>query len=296
MYPTTITSTSSATFDNQQLSEDYKRIEKAIVYLEEHYHEQPDLQEIAAYAGLSEFHFQRLFARWVGISPKRFLQFLTIENAKKMLEQSRNILETTYQSGLSSPGRLYDLFVTCEAVTPGEYKQRGEGLTIVYGFHPSPFGECLLAKTERGICGLSFVQNGDRQKSAEILKNSWSRAQLTEDPGQTVHLVNSIFDFAQQDSSTPLHLLLSGTNFQIKVWEALLRVPAGIVISYEDVAEFIGMPKGARAVSRAVSQNKVAYLIPCHRVIRKMGVFGGYHWGTARKKAILGWEMAHSLY
>ncbi len=277
----------------QQLEEDYRNVEKAIVYLEQHYQEQPNLQEIAASASLSEFYFQRLFTRWVGISPKRFLQFLTKENAKHLLESSSNLLEVTYQAGLSSPGRLYDLFVTCEAVTPGEYKLHGEGLTIVYGFHPSPFGECLLAATERGICGLNFVQNNDHQGALDILKSSWSRARFVEDTSKTAPLAGRAFGLAGKMPSTPLHLHLSGTNFQIKVWEALLRIPPGNVVSYEGLARQMGMPTGARAVSRAVAHNPVAYIIPCHRVIRKMGEFGGYRYGTARKKAILGWEMAH---
>jgi AraC family transcriptional regulator of adaptative response/methylated-DNA-[protein]-cysteine methyltransferase len=276
----------------EQLSEDYQRVEMAIRYLEEHYQEQPGLEEVAANVGLSEYHFQRLFARWVGISPKRFLQFLTKEHAKRLLESSSSVLEAAYQSGLSSPGRLHDLFVTCEAVTPGEYKRHGEGLTISYGFHPSPFGDCLLAVTERGLCGMAFSEEDDRQKVLSDLRARWRKAVLEENQGQTAEILEQVFPLEKGSARSDLHLLLNGTNFQIKVWEALLRVPPGKVVSYEEIAVFIGMPKAARAVSRAVAVNPIALIIPCHRVIRKMGAFGGYRWGTARKKAILGWEMA----
>ena len=276
----------------EQLSEDYQRVERAIRYLEGHYQEQPSLEEVAATIGLSEYHFQRLFVRWVGISPKRFLQFLTKENAKRLLDSSSSVLDATYASGLSSPGRLHDLFVTCEAVTPGEYKSHGEGLAISYGFHPSPFGECMLALTERGLCGLAFCENNNRQQVLADLRARWRKAKLQEDPKQTARILEQVFAMQKGEVPLNLHLLLNGTNFQIKVWEALLRIPPGRVVSYEEIAVFMGMPKAARAVSRAVATNPIAYIIPCHRVIRKMGAFGGYRWGTARKKAILGWEMA----
>jgi len=275
----------------KQLSEDYQRVEQAIQFLEKNFHRQPGLKEIAASVSLSEYHFQRLFTRWVGISPKRFLQFLTKEYAKELLERSEDLLAVAYETGLSSPGRLHDLFVSCEAVTPGEFKNRGEGLTVVYGFHPSPFGECLLALTERGICGLSFVQPGRRDPALDALRGRWRKASLRQDAARTRPLVGQIFArYAGQDS--PLQLFLSGTNFQIKVWEALLHIPAGAVVSYQDVAVFIGMPDAARAVSNAVAHNPIPVVIPCHRVIRKMGDLGGYHYGTARKKALLGWEAA----
>ena len=278
--------------DKKQLSDDYRRVEQAILYLENNAHRQPSLKEIAASVSLSEYHFQRLFTRWVGISPKRFLQFLTKERAKQMLERSENLLDVTYETGLSSPGRLHDLFVACEAVTPGEYKAQGEGLTIQYGFHYTPFGECLLAATERGISNLLFVQNGNRDEALRSLRKRWKNAELIEDPVRTRPLVSQIFNLYENRNPSSLSVFLNGTNFQIKVWEALLRIPPGAVVSYEALAASIGMPKAARAVSNAVSQNPIPVLIPCHRVIRKMGEFGGYRWGTARKKALLGWEMA----
>ncbi|HEX7976297.1 MAG TPA: methylated-DNA--[protein]-cysteine S-methyltransferase [Anaerolineales bacterium] len=277
--------------DNGTQSEDYARIEQAIGFLEKNFREQPSLKDIAGSIGLSEYHFQRLFTRWVGISPKRFVQFLTKEYAKEMLRQSENLLDVTYEAGLSSPGRLHDLFVACDAVTPGEYKNRGEGLVIQYGFHPSPFGECLLGVTERGICSLSFVGQGGQQQALAQLQARWRQAELRLDPEATAPWVLQIFT-APEQRSAPLPVFLKGTNFQIKVWEALINIPSGSVVSYEDIAVSIGMPDAARAVSNAVGSNPIPVLIPCHRVIRKDGRLGGYHYGTARKKALLGWEWA----
>ena len=275
-----------------QASEDYERIEKSIKFLETNFSSQPGLKEVAAHIGLSEFHFQRLFSRWVGISPKRFLQFLTKEYAKHLLEGSVNLLDVTYEAGLSSPGRLHDLFINCEAVTPGEYKNKGEGLTIKYGFHPSPFGECLLATTERGICGFYFIKNRDRKDPLAELRFFWKQADIVEDPYASRELVERIFNPSFVDTGAPLHLILNGTNFQIKVWEALIKIPFGAVVSYEDVAIQVGISGATRAVGSAVGKNPISFIIPCHRVIRKTADFGNYGGGTARKKAILGWEAA----
>ena len=276
-----------------QASDDYDRIEKAIKFIEKNFSFQPDLKEISNHIGLSEYHFQRLFSRWVGISPKRFLQFLTKEYAKQLLENSVNLLDVTYEAGLSSPGRLHDLFVTCEAVTPGEYKTKGEGITIKYGIHPSPFGDCLLATTERGICGFFFVKYRQRKDPLTELRYFWKNADIVEDPHASRKMVDRIFNPCFADTSTPLHLILNGTNFQIKVWEALIKIPFGAVVSYEDVAIQVGIPGATRAVGSAVGKNPVSFIIPCHRVIRKTADFGNYGGGTARKKAILGWEAAH---
>ncbi len=281
------------TLSMSQASDDYDRIEKAIKFIEKNVSHQPDLKEIADHIGLSEYHFQRLFGRWVGISPKRFLQFLTKEYAKQLLEGSANLLDVTYEAGLSSPGRLHDLFVTCEAVTPGEYKNKGEGITIKYGFHPSPFGDCLLATTARGICGFYFTKYRQRKDPLTELRYFWQNANIVEDPHVSGELVERIFNPSFADDSTPLHLILSGTNFQIKVWEALIKIPFGSVVSYEDVAVQVGIPGATRAVGSAVGKNPVSFIIPCHRVIRKTADFGNYGGGTARKKAILGWEAAH---
>jgi len=274
-----------------QLSDDYRRVEQAIRFLEANYLDQPELEEVAASIGLSEYHFQRLFTRWVGISPKRFLQYLTKEHAKHLLSRSGDLLEAAYASGLSGPGRLHDLFVSTEAVTPGEYKQGGAGLEIRYGFHPTPFGLCLIATTQRGVCGLSFVEPGAQDSALAQMRSRWRNAAFIHDQDGTQPVVAQIFRPAGQPAG-PMALYLNGTNFQIKVWEALLRIPSGSVVTYADIALAIGMPDAARAVGTAVGSNPIAVIIPCHRVIRKDGSYGEYHYGSARKKAILGWEFA----
>lgn len=267
---------------------DYAHIEKAIQFIEQNFQNQPDLSTIAEHVGLSEYHFQRLFTRWAGTSPKRFVQFLTINYAKQLLAESKSVLETTYEAGLSSPGRLHDLFVTHEAITPGEFKRQGAGMTIAYGFHPTPFGNCLLAVTERGICNLLFVA-GSRQKTYQMFADNWVGARLVEDRMQTRPFIERLFSPA---ANKRFHLLLKGTNFQIQVWQALLQIPTGTVVSYGNVAHIMQNPGAARAVGTAVGRNPIACLIPCHRVIRQAGSLGEYRWGTTRKKAILGWEAA----
>lgn len=278
--------------DFHRLSEDYRRIEQAIQYLEKNANSQPELSEIASAVGLSEYHFQRIFSRWAGISPKRFLQFLTKEGAKELLAKSENLLDTTYEVGLSSLGRLHDLFVTTEAVTPGEYKSGGAGLTIRYGLHDTPFGKALIAITERGVCHLGFVQASEGN-AIDSLVTGWPQARMVEDYTATAPLVESIFDLRQR-GNTPLRLHLRGTNFQLKVWEALLRIPPGVVTSYEGLAAQVGRPGANRAVGTALGRNPIAVLIPCHRVIRKLGEFGNYRYGIARKMALVGWEVARS--
>jgi AraC family transcriptional regulator, regulatory protein of adaptative response / methylated-DNA-[protein]-cysteine methyltransferase len=276
--------------DFKQSSEDYQRIEQAILYLENHYKEQPSLEAVAASIGLSEYHFQRLFTRWAGVSPKRFLQFLTKEGAKELLGRSENLLDTTHQVGLSSLGRLHDLFVTTEAVTPGEYKTRGEGVTIRYGIHLTPFGKCLIGMTERGICHLGFV-SGREGEAIDGLVSEWKEASMVEDYRATAALVGPIFDLRYDTRiRQPLTLHLRGTNFQLKVWEALLQIPVGTATTYEGLAQRIGQPNASRAVGSAVGHNPIAVLIPCHRVIRKVGDFGNYRYGELRKKALLARE------
>ena len=273
-----------------QLSQDYTRIEQAICYIEANVLRQPTLTEVAAHIGLSEYHFQRLFTRWAGVSPKRFLQFLTKEYVKQLLDHSSNLLDATYAAGLSSPGRLYDLCVQTEAVTPGEYRSKAAGLEIAFAFHPTPFGECLLGLTSRGICCLAFVDD-DHPSALENLRRSWPYAVLTEAPARTAPVIDRIFSPL---STTPIPLHLRGTNFQVKVWEALLRLPTGGVTTYQALAEQVGSSRAARAVGNAVAHNPVAWLIPCHRVLQKTGLFGNYRYGPIRKKAILGWELAHA--
>jgi AraC family transcriptional regulator of adaptative response/methylated-DNA-[protein]-cysteine methyltransferase len=277
--------------DFKQSSEDYLRIEQAILYLENHFKDQPNLDEVAANVGLSEYHFQRLFTRWTGVSPKRFLQFVTKESAKELLDKSENLLDTTHQVGLSSLGRLHDLFVTTEAVTPGEYKSKGEGVTVRYGIHLTPFGKCLIGLTERGICHLGFVQ-GSEGDAVDNLVNDWKEAKMIEDHRATASLVAPIFDLQFNTRIKPLTLHLRGTNFQLKVWEALLQIPTGAVTTYEGIASRIGKPGATRAVGSAVGHNPIAVLIPCHRVIRKAGDFGKYRYGALRKRALLAYENA----
>lgn len=272
---------------------DYQRIEQTLNWLAEHLEDQPPLAEIAARSGLSEYHFQRLFTRWVGLSPKKFLQYLTLERAKKSLEQTSSVLDAAFDSGLSGPGRLHDLFVKIEAMTPGEYKARGAGLSIRYGFHASPFGECLLMHTERGICGFAFVADSERANVLAELGKGWEQADFLEDEAATAPYIARLFGEAIRQQE-PIKLFPRGTPFQIKVWEALLSIPPGALATYEDIARRVGNTRAVRAVGGANACNPVAYLIPCHRVIRKSGVLGGYRWGLGRKLALIGWEAAES--
>lgn len=271
---------------------DYDKIEQAILYLDERAREQPSLADVAAYVGMSESHFQRLFTRWAGISPKRFLQFQTVAHARALLAESRSLLDTTYEAGLSSAGRLHDLFVTIDAVTPGEYKRAGDGLTIQWGVHDTTFGQCLIGTTTRGICGLYFVTESGVPGAYRLLAESWEGARLIENAKATEPLAEQIFGEGRP-AAAPLALLVKGTNLQLKVWEALLRIPLGEVVSYEQLAAAAGAPSAVRAVGTAVGRNPVSYLIPCHRVIRKTGAFGNYGGGIARKRAMLTWEFAH---
>ena len=282
----------------KQQSRDYARIERAIRFVEANRRRQPELAEIAASVHLSEYHFQRLFGRWAGISPKRFLQFLTKEDAKRRLRASASVLEAALASGLSGSGRLHELLVECEAVTPGEVRRGGEGLEIRYGFHPSPFGECLLASTPRGICALRFVDRvgpAGRAEALEALAREWPKARCLRDPHRTGALASRAFTgLAHGNGHGPIRLHLQGTNFQIKVWEALLAVPEGSVTTYSALARAIGRPGAARAVGSATARNPIAMLIPCHRVLRSGGEISGYRWGEPRKQAILAWEAAHA--
>jgi AraC family transcriptional regulator of adaptative response/methylated-DNA-[protein]-cysteine methyltransferase len=278
-----------------QAAMDYARIERALRFVNTHYLRRPTLDEIAAHIHLSPFHFERLFQRWAGISPKRFLQHLTKEHAKTILQDSRSLLDAAYESGLSGTGRLHDLFVSCEAVTPGQYKRRGEGLAIKYGFHATPFGECLLATTERGICALRFLSTPSRPTALRELRAEWPAAEFEENDGETVEICRRIFSRAIGQGGSPFHLHLRGTNFQLKVWQALLTIPCGRLANYGDLAAKIGAPRGSRAVGSAVGHNPIAYLIPCHRVIRSLGVIGDYRWGRERKQAIIGWETARAV-
>lgn len=276
------------------MNRDYERVRDALAYLEAHAAEQPSLAELAAQAGLSPQHFQRVFRRWVGISPKRFLQLLTLESAKAALARSESVLDASYAVGLSSPGRLHDLFVSLEAVTPGEHKAGGRGLVIRTGVHDSPFGHCLLALTERGICGLSFDDDPACARGRADLRADWPLARFVEDPAATAPLAARLFGAASEAEGPRIDLYVRGSNFQVQVWRALLGLAPGQLCSYGDLARWIGRPGAARAVGGAVGSNPVAWLIPCHRVVTRMGAFGNYRWGPLRKQAMIGWELARA--
>jgi len=275
----------------QETNINYQRIEQAIRFLEENFQRQPELDEVAEKVHLSPFHFQRLFTDWVGISPKRFLQFLTVDFLKQKLQESKNLVEAAEAAGLSSQSRVYDLFTTLEAVTPQEYKLQGTGIHIDYGFHETPFGTCLIGLTTRGVCWLTFV-SADEGPAVELesMKSHWHQSVFHQHQERTGNSVSKIFQ--PENSGGKLHVFVKGTNFQVKVWEALLRLPLGSVTTYQGIAEKIKNPKALQAVGSAVGANHIAYLIPCHRVIRKDGVLGEYRWNAFRKKSIIGWEMA----
>lgn len=269
----------------------YRRMEKAIRYLDEHVQEQPGLGELSRHVGLSEYHLQRVFRRAVGISPKRFLQFLTAEHARDLLTDSANLLETAWSAGLSGPGRLHDLMVNVHAMTPAEVRAAGEGVDLRWGVHDTPLGRCVLAATTRGVAVLEFLDDGTRSEARRRVGARWPGAAAREDPTFTRPLAAGAFAPAGQGEPVPLHV--RGTNFQIRVWEALLRVPSGEVVSYGGLARSAGLDSGsARAVGQAVGANPVAVLIPCHRVIRSTGAAGGYRWGRERKLALLARERA----
>ncbi len=273
--------------------DDYAKIAAAIRFIRTEVTNQPELAEVAAHIGLSPFHLQRLFQRWAGVSPKRFLQYLTSQHAKQLLKQSQPLLETSYDIGLSSAGRLHDLFVAIDAVTPGEFKSGGEGLEINWGVHSSPFGDCFIGLTTRGIVALQFVDI-DPQPALQRLKNDWPHARFSKNEQLTDAALREIFALFTNKQQKPLPLLLRGTNFQLRVWQALLRIPAGQISTYGQIARQLGSPGSARAVGSAIGQNPVAWLIPCHRVLRTDGGLGGYRWGEERKLAILGQEFAQT--
>ncbi len=270
---------------------DYTRIERAIRFIQGGVDRQPSLAETAAHVGLSPYHFQRLFRRWAGISPKRYLEFLTVDRAKTLLQQSRSVMDTAHAVGLTGPARLHDQFVSVEAVSPGEYKARGQGLTIDYGIIPGPFGDMLIARTGRGLCLLAFVDKATRDRELSRLRRLYPLAALRENPGAVDTATSGLFTVPRPVQGK-FHLQVRGTNFQVNVWRALLHIPPGSVASYSQVAQHVGRPDAARAVANAVAANPVHYLIPCHRVLRSSGDIGGYRGGPSRKKIILAWEAA----
>ncbi len=278
--------------DTSHQPDDFGRIEKAIGFIEQNFKSRPSLDQIAQSVHLSKYHFNRMFKRWAGVSPMQFMQYLTLDYTKQKLIESKSLLDASLDAGLSGPGRLHDLFVNLEAMTPGEFKKQGEGLSISHGFGDSPFGSLLAASTPRGICHLGFVGGAGRQEALDRLYETWPRAQFIERDEPVKALLGDIFSADQSRRPGPFNLHIKGTNFQINVWKALLNIPEGWVVSYQDIAAYLGKPKAVRAVANAVAINPVAFLIPCHRVIAKSGKIHQYRWGPARKKAIIGWEAA----
>lgn len=270
----------------------YHLMAAAVARLVEQAEEQPSLETLAETAGLSPFHFQRLFTRWAGVSPKRFLQHLTVEHAKKRLDEGAGVLEASFDVGLSGPSRLHDLFVSCEAATPGGYKARGDGMVIRWGRFPTVFGAALLGVVERGLCWLGFDDGicggGD---GLDELRGMWPLARLIEEPAAAEDYAKRIF-YGETVFDRPLSLALRGTNFQIQVWRALLRIPDGALTAYGDVAAAVGLPQASRAVGAAIGRNPLALVIPCHRVIRKSGIVHRYRYGCDRKRALIGWEQS----
>lgn len=271
----------------------YAPVGRAIDFLVEHFEEQPSLEETAAHAGLSPQHFQRVFKAGAGVSPKRFLQYLAANEAKRALKRGESVLDASLTAGLSGPSRLHDLFLVSEAMTPGAYRKKGEGLIVRYASVDGPFGRSLIGATDKGICWLSFDGCGAATRGLEEMKADWPSANFEHDPEFIAPLAARAFGFAAgQSSGEPLGLYVQGTNFQLKVWEALLRIPFGAAATYGDVAREIGSPKASRAVGAAVGANMISLLIPCHRVILSSGIVHNYRWGATRKKAILAMEAA----
>ncbi|MBE0574507.1 MAG: methylated-DNA--[protein]-cysteine S-methyltransferase [Desulfuromonadales bacterium] len=269
---------------------DYQRMTEIILFLKRHAGQQPSLEAVATKFNLSPGYLQRLFRRYTGISPKRYLQYLTSEKAKQLLDQSMPLLETSFAAGLSGSGRLHDLLVNVDAVTPGEYRSKGEHLLIRYGIHATPFGQALIALTARGICHLDFFDD-DGATAFKQLRKNWSNAEFMEDLDATMAVKQAAFSPRSLLSSKPLLLHLQGSNFQLKVWQALLQIPPGCLASYRQIAQHIGQPSASRAVGSAIGQNPICYIIPCHRVLRSDGTIGGYRSGTARKEVLLSAEI-----
>jgi AraC family transcriptional regulator, regulatory protein of adaptative response / methylated-DNA-[protein]-cysteine methyltransferase len=273
-----------------QPKSDYDVVRRAVEFISENWREQPSLERIAGAVGMQPFALQRLFTRWAGISPKAFVQALTIDHARSLLADSASVLDTTYEVGLSGPGRLHDLFVTHDAMTPGDFKARGEGLVVRYAFHPSPFGQSLIMATDRGLAGLAFADGGGEQAALADMKSRWPQAAYVEDRAATEPYVQRIFDQTAWRPDRPLRIVMIGSDFEVRVWETLLKVPFGAATTYSDIAAHIGKPSAARAVGSAIGRNPISFVVPCHRVLGKSGGLCGYHWGVTRKQAILGWE------
>jgi AraC family transcriptional regulator of adaptative response/methylated-DNA-[protein]-cysteine methyltransferase len=270
--------------------DDYDVVRHAIEYLVDNWRDQPSLDDIARVVGLKPLSLQRLFTRWAGLSPKAFVQALTLDRARALLADSASVLDATFEVGLSGPGRLHDLFVTHEAMTPGDYKAKGNGIVIRWAFHQSPFGPALVMATERGLAGLAFADPGKEPEVLADMQARWPNATFVKDEGGTVRYAARVFDRTNWRADRPLRIVMIGSDFEIRVWETLLKLPIGTATTYSDIAGHIGRPKAARAVGTAVGRNPLSFVVPCHRVLGKGGDLCGYHWGLTRKRAILGWE------
>lgn len=273
--------------------QEYDTVCRVIEILTETYRAQPSLDDIARLMGQSPTQLQKIFTRWAGLSPKAFLQAVTLDHAKRLLgAEGLPLLEASLELGLSGPGRLHDLFVTHEAMSPGEWKARGAGLSIRYGFHPSPFGLALAMITDRGLAGLAFADGGDEEACFRDMAERWPAATFLRDQEATAPFVRRVFDPACWNQDQPLRVVLIGSDFQVRVWESLLKIPLGRAVTYSDIAMDIGQPKASRAVGAAVGRNPLSFVVPCHRALGKNGALTGYHWGLTRKRAMLGWEAA----
>jgi len=275
---------------NNAALRDYDSVRRAIAFISEHWRSQPTIEAMADAAGVTPDELHHLFRRWASLTPKAFMQALTLDHAKNLLRDSASVLDAALDSGLSGPGRLHDLFVTHEAMSPGEWKNGGTGLILRYGFHPSPFGTAIVIATNRGLAGLAFADPGEEQIAFADMKSRWPNATYVEDGDSTAALAQRIFDTRLWRQDQPLRVILIGTDFEVRVWETLLKIPMGKAVCYSDIACKINSPKASRAVGAAVGKNPVSFVVPCHRALGKDGKLTGYHWGVTRKQAMLGWE------
>ncbi len=273
---------------------DYDHVRRALAFMTGHWRDQPSLDEVASHLGITPTHLNHVFRRWAGITPKAFLQALTLDHARALLRANASLLDTAFEVGLSGPGRLHDLFVTHEAMSPGEWKAKGAGLTLTYGFHASPFGEAIVVTTPRGLAGLGFVDAEDRPSALADMVRRWPNATFLPDQKATERAAHRAFDPEAWTSDQPLRVVFIGSDFEVRVWESLLRIPMGAATTYATIASHIGKPKAARAVGAAVGRNPISFVVPCHRVIGSSGALTGYHWGLTRKQAMLGWEAARA--
>jgi AraC family transcriptional regulator of adaptative response/methylated-DNA-[protein]-cysteine methyltransferase len=277
-------------FTPMQAASDYDVVRQAIGFISQQWRKQPEVEEIAHAVGVTATDLHHLFRRWSGLTPKAFLQAITLDRARTLLRSSASVLDAAYEVGLSGPGRLHDLFVTHEAMSPGEWKAGGEGLTLCYGYHPSPFGIALIVATPRGLAGLGFADPGEEKAALADMQGRWPKARYVEDSAQTAPIAQRIFDPIRWRADQPLRVVLIGTDWEVRVWETLLKIPLGQATTYSDIARKVGAVKASRAVGAAVGKNPISFVVPCHRVLGKSGKLTGYHWGITRKCAMLGWE------